>query len=458
MSHPNRNATQTATPVPRATATPGRRTLTSTPRAPTVTPRAPTVTPRAPVVQNTYKDYPGLYKAFLAAYPYLMGGLGTAAGGIAGSLAWPGVGTVMGALGAGSAAYGIGNVFQNQEQERLDNMNYGGPPVINTNSQFDNERNQAAWEAGIPDRYGPENLDALRNFLPTNPRPGFDNTQLPDPKVTITPSPGWELDPATGGYVKKAPIGAEVADPATAGQQPMTQQQMMDLLLANQPAYDPNPLGSAGNPYHYQYPEGFDPNAPNTSGGDMSSDFEKLAMLMEIGKFAPRPAPVDNTQRDQLFALLQQSQAKIESLTADFQGLLMKMLTQQQSGNQIPVAAAPLPAGATGNSFPLSNIPAVSNMGSNLQFSNAGLGYLNDINPALNRILQQLLAAKSYTDTGQAGQYGPLNYARAGGYGSLAFNDADYENPLNYAGVEPADRESSEAALRMMLSKMGLNA
>ena len=200
------------------------------------------------------------------------------------------------------------------------------------------------------------------------------------------------------------------------------------------------------------------PNTDNGDGGDLQSDFEKLAMLMQIGKFAPPPPEVDNSFRDQLLTLLQQSQAKIEALTADFQSMILQFLKQAQAGGvgAIPLPAAPV--GATGNSFPLHNIPSIANMGSNLQLSNAGLGYLNDINPALNRILQQMLAAKKYTDTGQAGQYGPLNYAREGGYGSLAFNDADYENPLNYAGGVPADRESSEAALRMLFSKMNLNA
>ena len=299
---------------------------------------------------------------------------------------------------------------------------------------------------GDPSRQGAINQELLRQFLLTEQRPDFD--QRPPPKVTITGP--------------RVPTGAEVPDaaPPIGGGGALTYAQMMELMMANQPAVDPNPLGSAGNPFQYAYPPGYDPNAaPNTNTGDAQSEFEKLAMLMQIGKFAPTPPPVDNTQRDQLFALLQQSQEKIQALTADFQGLLLKMLTQMQSGSAIPTAALPAaPAGATGNSFPLTNIPSISNMGSNLQFSNAGLGYLNDINPALNRILQQMLSAKKYTDTGQAGQYGPLNYARAGGYGSLAFNDADFENPLNYAGVQPADRESSEAALRMMLSKMGLNA
>ncbi len=207
----------------------------------------------------------------------------------------------------------------------------------------------------------------------------------------------------------------------------------------------------------------FMPN-PNISGdgGDTSnlqSDFEKLAMLMQIGKFAPEPPAVDNSFRDQMMTMWQQSQAKLEALTADFQSMILQFLKQAQAqaaGAGVPLPAAP--AGATGNAFPLSNIPAIANTGSNLQLSNAGLGYLNDINPALNRILQQMLAAKKYTDTGQAGQYGPLNYARFGGSGSLSMTDADYENPLNYVGVNAADRESSEAALRMLFSKMGLNA
>ena len=231
---------------------------------------------------------------------------------------------------------------------------------------------------------------------------------------------------------------------------------------AGPPAGPPNPFVTTAAPL-----VPLDPFAPppNTSGdgdtADLQTDFEKLAMLMQIGKFAPEPPPVDNSFRDQIMTMWQASQAKLEALTADFQSMILQFLKQAQAqagglGTGVPLPAAP--AGATGNAFPLSNIPTISNMGSNLQFSNAGLGYLNDINPALNRILQQMLAAKKYTDTGQAGQYGPLNYARFGGSGSLSMNDADYENPLNYAGVGASDRESSEAALRMLFSKMGLNA
>jgi len=417
-----------------------------TQRAPVVGPtqRAP-VGPRpgGPAVGYQAPSYP--VQLFMDSLPYLMAGTAGTAGSVLGSLIGP-WGTVGGAGLFGSAGYGAGVGIQNSFQGAVNNQNYGGPPVVNTTSQRDNEFNNAMWNIGDPSRQGPENTAALDQYLLTHPRPDFD--QRPPPGVRVTNGP--PVRPA-----------AEVPDAAPPiGGGALTYAQMMELMLANQPAIDPNPLGSAGNPYQYAYPPGFDPNAPpNTNTGDAQSEFEKLAMLMQIGKFAPTPPPVDNTQRDQLFALLQQSQEKIQALTADFQGLLLKMLTQMQSGAAIPAAALPAaPAGATGNSFPLTNIPSISNMGSNLQLSNAGLGYLNDINPALNRILQQMLAAKKYTDTGQAGQYGPLNYARAGGYGSLAFNDADYENPLNYAGVQPADRESSEAALRMMISKMGLNA
>ena len=437
--------TKAATNVPIATQ---RATVVGNPQygsAPTQ--RAPVVMPtqRAPV--SGYQGPPRYQELFMNAAPYILSGLGGTAGALFGTALGGPMGGIAGATAGGSAGFGIGTGLDNDFDRRVNNANYGGPPVVRTNSQRDDEYNMAMEYIGDPSRQGAINQELLRQFLLTEQRPDFD--QRPPPGVRVT-------------YGPRVPTGAEVPDaaPPIGGGGALTYAQMMELLLANQPAVDPNPLGSAGNPYQYAYPPGFDPNAaPNTNTGDAQSEFEKLAMLMQIGKFAPPPPAVDNTQRDQLFALLQQSQEKIQALTADFQGLLLKMLTQMQSGSAIPTAALPAaPAGSTGNSFPLTNIPSISNMGSNLQFSNAGLGYLNDINPALNRILQQMLSAKKYTDTGQAGQYGPLNYARAGGYGSLAFNDADFENPLNYAGVQPADRESSEAALRMMLSKMGLNA
>ena len=437
--------TKAATNVPIATQ---RATVVGNPQyGPAPTQRAPVVNPtqRAPV--SGYRGPARWQEAFMNATPYILSGLGGTAGALFGTAMGGPMGGIAGATAGGAGGFGIGTGLDNDFDRRVNNANYGGPPVVRTNSQRDDEYNMAMEYIGDPSRQGAINQELLRQFLLTEQRPDFD--QRPPPKVTITGP--------------RAPTGAEFPDaagPPIGGGGGITYAQMMELMMANQPAVDPNPLGSAGNPFQHAYPPGYDPNAaPNTNTGDAQSEFEKLAMLMQIGKFAPTPPPVDNTQRDQLFALLQQSQEKIQALTADFQGLLLKMLTQMQSGSAIPTAALPAaPAGATGNSFPLTNIPSISNMGSNLQLSNAGLGYLNDINPALNRILQQMLAAKKYTDTGQAGQYGPLNYARAGGYGSLAFNDADYENPLNYAGVQPADRESSEAALRMMLSKMGLNA
>ena len=431
--------TKAATNVPIATQ---RATVVGNP-----TQRAPVVNPtqRAPV--SGYKGPARWQEAFMNMTPYALAAEGGTLGSMYGSLIGP-WGTLLGGLAGGAGGFGLGTVLNNDFDRRVNNANYGGPPVVMTNSQRDDEYNKSMEYIGDPSRQGAINQELLRQFLLTEQRPDFDNRPPPGYRVTYGP---------------RVPTGAEVPDaagPPIGGGGGITYAQMMELMMANQPAVDPNPLGSAGNPFQHAYPPGYDPNAaPNTNTGDAQSEFEKLAMLMQIGKFAPTPPPVDNTQRDQLFALLQQSQEKIQALTADFQGLLLKMLTQMQSGSAIPTAALPAaPAGATGNSFPLTNIPSISNMGSNLQLSNAGLGYLNDINPALNRILQQMLAAKKYTDTGQAGQYGPLNYARAGGYGSLAFNDADYENPLNYAGVQPADRESSEAALRMMLSKMGLNA
>ena len=135
----------------------------------------------------------------------------------------------------------------------------------------------------------------------------------------------------------------------------------------------------------------------------------------------------------------------------------MKQLNQQQQpGVGIPAVPAPATGSPSGNAFPLSGISQVARQGSNLQFSNAGLGYLNSIDPALLQALMQYLKAQQYTAMGQMGTYGELNYGRAGGVGPLTMSDASFENPLAYAGLTPQMREPAEAGLRSVFAQMGL--
>ena len=197
--------------------------------------------------------------------------------------------------------------------------------------------------------------------------------------------------------------------------------------------------------------------APEPGGGgdsgDGMSEFEQLAQLMEIGKYARQP---DNTRENELYAMLQESQNQMQALQQQYIEALIKQLnTQPQMGIPAPVSPG-APAAAAGNMYSLMGIPRVAATGSNLQFSNAGLGYLNSIDPSLLQALMQYLKAMNYTGQGQMGSFGEMNYARQGGLGSLLQSDASFENPLAYAGLTPQMREPAEAGLRSLFAQMGL--
>ena len=197
------------------------------------------------------------------------------------------------------------------------------------------------------------------------------------------------------------------------------------------------------------------PGGETTAAGDGMTDFEKLAQLMEIGKYARAPVEPDRTRENELYALLQGSQGKQEALMQQYIEALIKQLNAQPQSS-IPAVPAPATGGSSGNPFPLSGVSQVARLGSNLQFSNAGLGYLNSIDPALLQALMQYLKAQQYTGMGQMGTYGELNYSRAGGVGPLTMSDASFENPLNYAGLSTQMREPAEAGLRSLFAQMGL--
>ena len=200
--------------------------------------------------------------------------------------------------------------------------------------------------------------------------------------------------------------------------------------------------------------------APEPGGGgdsgDGMSEFEKLAQLMEIGKYARQPVPEDRTRENELYNMLQESQNQMQALQQTYIEALIKQLnTQPQMGIPAPVGTG-APAAAAGNMYSLGGIPRVAATGSNLQFSNAGLGYLNSIDPSLLQALMQYLKAMNYTGQGQMGSFGEMNYARQGGLGSLLQSDASFENPLAYAGLTPQMREPAEAGLRSLFAQMGL--
>ena len=196
----------------------------------------------------------------------------------------------------------------------------------------------------------------------------------------------------------------------------------------------------------------------NTGVPEPTTWAEQMARYQDMQNMFNKPVPEpDRTRENELYALLQSSQAKQDQLTQQYMELLMKQLNQQQQpGVGIPAVPAPATGSPSGNAFPLSAISQVARQGSNLQFSNAGLGYLNSIDPALLQALMQYLKAQQYTAMGQMGTYGELNYGRAGGVGPLTMSDASFENPLAYAGLTPQMREPAEAGLRSVFAQMGL--
>ena len=238
-----------------------------------------------------------------------------------------------------------------------------------------------------------------------------------------------------------------------------------DPATAPNPAYVPKPPAAATTPapiVPFLPPAPAAPAAPapepggGGDSGDGMSEFEQLAQLMEIGKYARQPVPEDRTRENELYNMLQESQNQMQALQQTYIEALIKQLnTQPQMGIPAPVGPG-APAAAAGNMYSLMGIPKVATTGSNLQFSNAGLGYLNSIDPSLLQALMQYLKAMNYTGQGQMGSFGEMNYARQGGLGSLLQSDASFENPLAYAGLTPQMREPAEAGLRSLFAQMGL--
>ena len=216
--------------------------------------------------------------------------------------------------------------------------------------------------------------------------------------------------------------------------------------------------GGGGKTASIEIPPVLQAPPANTGVPEPTTWAEQMARYQDMQNMFNKPAPEpDRTRENELYALLQSSQSKQDQLTQQYMELLMKQLTQQQQQQPgIPAVPAPATGSPSGNAFPLSNISQVARQGSNLQFSNAGLGYLNSIDPSLLQALMQYLKAQQYTAMGQMGTYGELNYGRAGGVGPLTMSDASFENPLNYAGLTTQMREPAEAGLRSVFAQMGL--
>ena len=289
---------------------------------------------------------------------------------------------------------------------------------------------------------------SLSTYFPQRDNPQFPPPATPLPSTGMTPADliAWANSIRTQVNTKTG-FSGKLEDPAT----------------APNPAYVPKPPAAATTPapiVPLGSPAAPAAPAPEPGGGgdsgDGMSEFEKLAQLMEIGKYARQPVPEDRTRENELYNMLQESQNQMQALQQQYIEALIKQLnTQPQMGIPAPVGPG-APAAAAGNMYSLGGIPRVAATGSNLQFSNAGLGYLNSIDPSLLQALMQYLKAMNYTGQGQMGSFGEMNYARQGGLGSLLQSDASFENPLAYAGLTPQMREPAEAGLRSLFAQMGL--
>ena len=295
----------------------------------------------------------------------------------------------------------------------------------------------------------PGPVGTLSTYFPQRDNPQFPPPATPLPSTGMTPADliAWANSIRTQVGTKTG-FSGKLEDPAT----------------APNPAYVPKPPAAAATTpapiVPIVPPAAPAAPAPEPGGGgdsgDGMSEFEKLAQLMEIGKYARQPVPEDRTRENELYNMLQESQNQMQALQQQYIEALIKQLnTQPQMGIPAPVGPG-APAAAAGNMYSLGGIPRVAATGSNLQFSNAGLGYLNSIDPSLLQALMQYLKAMNYTGQGQMGSFGEMNYARQGGLGSLLQSDASFENPLAYAGLTPQMREPAEAGLRSLFAQMGL--
>ena len=170
---------------------------------------------------------------------------------------------------------------------------------------------------------------------------------------------------------------------------------------------------------------------------------ERMAKL----QYAQTP-PVDRTEYNQMVDMYQALQQQMMTLQNSY--------IQALRDRDIPVVAPVVPPPATGPTpfVPPSFAPSPQT-GAYAEFNDTGLGALNTMNPSNLQVLRQLMQARGYTGAGSQGRYGERTYARPGGSGALGISDADFENPLNYAGVAAEDRENAEAAMRWFLGQSG---
>ena len=156
----------------------------------------------------------------------------------------------------------------------------------------------------------------------------------------------------------------------------------------------------------------------------------------------------DDSEYNQMVEMYQALQQQMMTL----QNTYIQSLIDRDKTPAVPAVPAPVP-GPTPFTPP-SWAPSAQT-GAYAEFNDVGLGALNTMNPANLQALRQLMQARGYIGTGATGRYGERTYARGGGSGPLGITDAEFENPLNYYGIDPRERENTEAALRWFLGQSG---
>ena len=210
-----------------------------------------------------------------------------------------------------------------------------------------------------------------------------------------------------------------------------------------------------------QPPSGFGDSSGDSSGGGggggggsgsgSGNNFfgpQNMADMMSMFQQMKELFGDDDGRLDQIMALY----TELQKSMMDLQNKYIQSLIDAQK----PVAPPVVPPPNLGpEAFVPPYISPSSQNGAYLELSDPGMGALFNMNPMYLQSVQQMLKSLGYTGSGVQGRYGERTYTRPGGPGSLAINDAAYENAANYVGLPQNERENAEAAMRYLFGEMG---
>ena len=172
------------------------------------------------------------------------------------------------------------------------------------------------------------------------------------------------------------------------------------------------------------------------------------AAQLEIAKL--QYSARDENEYNQMLEMYEALQQQMMAL----QNTYIQSLIDREKVVPAPVVPAPAPGPTP---FVPGSFPPSPQTGAYAEFSDTGLGTLNQMNPQFLQVLDNLMRARGYTGAGSTGRYGERTYARPGGSGALGVRDEDFENPLNYINLPDAERENAEAAMRWFLGQSGFS-